>query len=156
MAQKAPEYPGPTACVPREVSGPCVCFLCESLDAVVRTFEASDTTPPPIPRSAVYGPDKLVPAGGSPVPLAPVGSLAFHSDAQQLESCIPTRCSFSAVLLLLHTRSDHATLPPMSPGHLAAPLRVVSHLPPVILHLSVFTLCDLDQFDLSLIWVKIK
>lgn len=87
-----------------------------------------------------------------------MGSLAFHSDAQQLESCIPTACSFSAVLLLLlllllllHTRSDHATLPPMSPADLAAPPRVVSQLPPVILHLAIFTLlCDVDQLCLSL------
>lgn len=83
------------------------------------------------------------------MPLDPVGSLAFRSDAQQLWLCIPTRCSFSAVLLL-HSRSDHATLPPMRPGHLAARPRVVSQLPPVILHLSILTLCDLGQLSLSL------
>lgn len=55
VAQKAPEYPGPTACVPRparEVSGAvCVPLVQKSLDAVVRVSEASDThtTHPPFP-----------------------------------------------------------------------------------------------------------
>lgn len=57
VAQRAPEYPGPTAGVPREVSGSCVYVLCESLDAVERALEASDThtTPlPPLPGPAVH------------------------------------------------------------------------------------------------------
>lgn len=103
---------------------------------------------------AVYGPDKLVPAGGSSVPLAPVGSLAFYSDHDSWSRAYPP-CSFSAVLLLLllllqHTRSDHATLlPPMSPAYLAAHRKGGQPIAAVTLHLAIFTLCDLGQLCFS-------
>lgn len=56
----------------------------------------------------------------------------------------------AAAATAAHQIGTMPTLPPMSPAHLAAPARVVSQLPPVILHLPVLTLCDLDQLYLSL------
>lgn len=53
VAQKAPEYPGPTACVPREVSGPCVCLLCKNHWTPLCAYLRLPTPTPPTPRFQV-------------------------------------------------------------------------------------------------------